>query len=86
METNNNFESIQVGKTYKFDDLIHDSLMTRFGEMNLLKLVNNDKITEVIKAPRQLLKVLAKTPGATQFTIKKVVLDGEYKNYIIDCQ
>ena len=82
----NNIAAIEVGKLYKFDDLIVDSIPTRFGEMNILKLVKGEEIVDVVKAPRQLLKLLSATPSATSFCIKKVILDGEYKNYVIDVQ
>ena len=76
--------TIEVGKTYLFDDLIHDTIITRFGEMNILKLVKGDKIMEVVKAPRDLMKFLTKNPEVKAFTLKKIVADGEYKNYIFN--
>lgn len=76
--------TIELGKTYAFDDLIHDSIITRFGEMNILKLVKGSNIVDVVKAPRDLLKFLDKNKDVKSFTLKKVVADGEYKNYIFN--
>lgn len=74
--------TIEVGKTYQYDDLIHDTIITRFGEMNILKLVKGATIVEVVKAPRDLMKFLDKNKDVKSFTLKKIVNDGEYKNYL----
>lgn len=74
--------TIEVGKTYVYDELIHDTIITRFGEMNILKLVKGAAITEVVKAPRDLMKFLDKNKDVKSFTLKKIVHDGEYKNYL----
>lgn len=84
MKANTDISTVEQGKTYKFDDLIHDVIPTRFGEMHVLKLVKGDEITEVIKAPKDLRTFLKINPEAREFTLKKVIMDGEYKNYIFN--
>ncbi len=84
MQKTKEFESIAAGKTYTFEDLIFDSIPTEYGDMHLVKLVKNDTITQVLKAPKDLRTFLKLNPEVKQFTVKKVIKDGEYLNYVIN--
>lgn len=77
-------ESLELGHVYKFDDLIQDSIPTIYGDMHILKLVKGDQVIKKVKAPKDLLKFIDKTPNLKAFRLRKIVREGEYINYLFD--